>query len=168
MGINVIGAVLSIILKDKESGVVPIGAVGYGVNHAPDGEVIVGDRGSRFGLAFLAASGVIIRESKKDELGHRFFAGFTGGNEALEFVEEFVSSQLIGIRHLEIGVERIEMTLKFDFGGDILRENRDGPRIRAWPPAGFAHIFAKGLAFVDEGAGAGDAGDFGRSQGGLI
>ena len=64
---------------------------------------------------------MVVGESKKDELGHRFFADFARDDEALEFVEEFVSAELIGVRDLEIGVERIEMTLEFDLCGNIFR-----------------------------------------------
>ena len=34
MGIDVIGAVLGVVFEDKDSGVVPVGAVGNGIDYA--------------------------------------------------------------------------------------------------------------------------------------
>src|SRR6202521_1425276 len=52
--VNMVGTILCIILKNEESGIVPIRAVRNRVNDASDSEVIVGDRRGRAGQSFFA------------------------------------------------------------------------------------------------------------------
>ena len=82
------------------------------------------------------------------------------GNELVELVEEFIGAELIGIRDLEIRKHRVEMAAKFDFRGDILGQNRDSPRIGTRSAVRLADIVWQRLAFMDEGARAGQRSGF--------
>ena len=165
VGIHVVGTVLGIVFEDEESGVVPIRAVRDGVHDAAYGEIVVGEGSGRSGHVELAAGGMVIGETKLDELRHGVAACLAGGDELAEFVEEFVGAELIGIIELEIGGARIEMAAEFGSGSDVLGEDRDGPGIRARAAAGIADILGKRLSRIDDRARAGDAGDFRRAVG---
>jgi hypothetical protein len=52
-------------------------------------------------------------------LGHGVLAGVAGGDELVEFVEEFVGAELVGIVDPKVRVQRVEVATKFDFGGNI-------------------------------------------------
>ena len=163
VGIDVVGAVLGVVFEDEDGGVVPVRAMRNGIGDAADGEIIIGNGSGGTGLAFLAAGGVVIRQAKKDELRHGVFAGFAGRDKAVEFVQEFVGAELIGVGNFEIREERIEVIAKLNLRGDIFGEDGNVPGIGTGPAARVTNVFGKWVAFLDDGARAGNTFDHGRS-----
>src|ERR1700686_435989 len=155
VGVDVVGAVLGVIFENEESSIVPIGAVGYGVHDAPDSQVIVSNGGGGLGFVLGATGGVVVGKAKQDELGHGVMARVAGGNELVEFVEEFVGAELVGIVDPKIRVQRVEVVAELELGGDIFGQDGDGPGIGTGATARVANIVWQRLAFVDEGVGAG-------------
>src|SRR5215469_11436212 len=43
MGIHVVGSILGVVFEDEDGGIVPVGAVGDGIDDAANGEIVVGD-----------------------------------------------------------------------------------------------------------------------------
>ena len=76
-----VGAVLRVVFEDEESGVVPIRGVRHGIDDAADGEIIVGNRCRRSGLALGEARGMVIGQTKQDELRHDVFARVSRGRK---------------------------------------------------------------------------------------
>ena len=165
MGVDVVGSVLCVIFENEDGGVVPVGAVGDGVDDAADGEIVVGDGSGGTGLALRAAGGVVVGEAQQDELRQRVLARFACGEISVEFIQEFISTKLVGIRDFEIGEKRIEMAAKFHLCGDIFGENRNVPGIWTGAAARIANVFFEWLAFLDHGAFAGYTRDLRRAAG---
>ncbi len=120
MGIDVIGAVLGVVFENEDGGVVPIRAVGDGVDDPTEGEVVIGDRGGGAGVERTSAAGVIVGEIEEDEGGELqigTFVGQTGAIIGAKFVKELVDPELIGIVGVEIRIERIEVVAQDGFGG---------------------------------------------------
>src|SRR6266849_6172363 len=140
----------------------------YGVNDSPDSQVIVSNRRGRPGFALGSTRGVVVWKTKKDELRHGVLACVAGGNEIVEFVQEFIGPELIGIGDLEIRKQGIEVATEFDFRSDILGQDWDGPRVGARAAARVADIIFQSLALVDGAARAAQAVGFGRSGAGRI
>jgi len=67
MSVDVIGAVLGVVFDDEDGGIVPVGAVGDGVDDAAEGEVVVGDAGGGAGEVRACAAGVIVGKVEQDE-----------------------------------------------------------------------------------------------------
>src|SRR5258707_15727633 len=104
-----VGAVLSVVFQNQESSIVPIGAVRYGVNDTPDCQVIVSNRRGRPGFVLGSTRGVVVRKTKKDELRHGVLVRIARGNEIVEFIQEFIGTELVGIGDLEIRKQGIEV-----------------------------------------------------------
>lgn len=102
MRVHVVGAVLRVVFEDEDRGVVPIGTVRDGVDDAADGKIVVGNGSCGTRLALCATGGVIVGKAQENELRQRVFAGLASGEEAVELVEEFIDTELIGIGNFEI------------------------------------------------------------------
>ena len=96
MRIDVIGAVLRVVFDDEDGGVVPVRAVGDGIDHAAERQIVVGDRGLRRGLAGTRASGVVVGQIEQREL-RKFFGGSLRFHKLVELAQEFVGAELVGI-----------------------------------------------------------------------
>ena len=140
MGVDVVGTVLRVVFEDEDRGVVPVRAVGDGVDDAANGQIVVGNGSCGTRLALCAAGGVIVRKAQENELRESVFAGIASGEEAIELVEELIDAELIGIGNFEIREERIEMSAQFDLRGNIFGEDGNVPRIRAGTAARIADI----------------------------
>ena len=117
MGVDVVGAVLGVVFDDEDRSVVPVGAVRDGLDDAAESEIVVGDgsRGTR--SAGGGTVGVVVGEIEQDELRQlSSLPFFAGANEIFEFVEEFVSAELVGIHGVEVGIERVEVVAQRRFG----------------------------------------------------
>ena len=60
------------------------------------------------------------------------------------------------------------MAAQFDFRGNVFRDDRNVPRVRAWTAVRFADIRFERFALFDNGAMAGDADDSWRPGSGLL
>ena len=60
MRVNVVGAILGVVFQNKDRGVIPIGAVRNGIDHAAERQVIVGNGGGRARQLGTRAAGVIV------------------------------------------------------------------------------------------------------------
>ena len=133
-----VGAVLSIVFDDEDGGVVPVRAVGDGVNDTTHGQVIVCNAGLGRGRAGLGSSGVVVRKPNQTEGGQRFaFAGLTGGDEVGEFAQEFVGAELIGILNFEVWIFRIEMIAQVSLRSRVVCHQWDFILIRTFAAAQF-------------------------------
>ena len=93
---------------------------------------------------------------------HGVFARFACRDELIEFIQKFIGAKLVGIGHLKVRKERVEVSSQFDFRRNIFRENWNGPGIGARPAAGITNIFPQWLALVDDRPRANSAFPFGR------
>src|SRR5258708_34688252 len=101
MSVDVIGAILRVVFDHKDGGVIPVDAVGNGIDDATHREIIVGDRRQRSWLAGARASGVVVRQVKQRELW-KFFAGSLSFHKLIEFAQELVSAELCVLVGLKI------------------------------------------------------------------
>ncbi len=75
MGVDVVGTVLRVVFENENGGIVPVRAVGDGVDDAANGKVVVGNGGCGTRLALSAAGGVIVGKAQENELRETVFAG---------------------------------------------------------------------------------------------
>ena len=66
MGIDVVGSVLGVVFEDENGGIVPIGAVGDGVDDSADGEIVVGNGSGGAGLPLGATGSVVVQEDARE------------------------------------------------------------------------------------------------------
>src|SRR5690349_1241352 len=152
MRIHVIRAVLRVVFQNKDSRVVPVGAIGDSLDDAANCKVIV-RQGSRWPrLAGLRAFGVIVGQVHDYQIGERVLAGPAVTLELLELVQELVGAKLVGILDAEHWVERIEVVAQLGLGGEADADHRYGPWIGAGPAARIANIGRDGLSFIYGGA----------------
>src|SRR5581483_11623656 len=166
--IDVVGAVLSVVFENQNSGVVPIGAVRNGLDDTAYGEIVIGDRGRRGRQALAEPGSMVVGKAQLDELRHGVIAGLAGGEESLEFVEKFIHAKLIGIGDFKVRIKRVEVAAKLGRSGDVLAKDGYVPGIGARAAVGFTDVFWKRLAFPDNGTLAKLAYDFGRAPSGRV
>ena len=102
MGVDVIGAVLRVVFDHEDGSVVPVRAVGDGIDNAAEREVVIGDRGLRRGLARTRASGVVVGKVEQREL-RKLFGASLRFHKLVELAQEFVGAELVGIVGLKSG-----------------------------------------------------------------
>ena len=146
MGVNVIGAILRVILENENRGVLPICAVRYRLDDAPNCEIVVRDCRGRRGDARLGGRGVIVGQAQQDELRHGILPRSPLSDELPKFVEELVRAQLIGKIQIEIRITWIEVINQFWFRSDILRNHRNFPRPQARTAVWLAEVVGQFLA----------------------
>src|SRR5215468_9155148 len=147
-----VGPVLRIIFEDEDGRVIPVGAVGDGIDDASYCEIIVGDRSGGARLALGAAGSVIVWQAQEKELGHPVQVFSTQGNEAVEFVQKFVGAKLIGIRNLKVGEPRIEVAAEFFLRGDVFCQDRNVPWIGTGSTTRGTDILFERFSFLDDRA----------------
>src|SRR5205823_14413877 len=94
--VNVIGAVLGVVLHDKDGGVLPETALAYRLDDASQSQVVVGQRGRRRRQAHLGAARVIVGQTQNDQAGHRTFT-----LEAGQFGDKAIGALLIRVLEIE-------------------------------------------------------------------
>src|SRR5580700_3578262 len=96
--VHMVGTVLRVVFQNENCRVIPVGAVRNGVNHAAEREVVVGYGGCRARQIRSRASGVIIRQIKKNEsrqLEVRTFMRVAGAYVRGEFIQKFIGAKLV-------------------------------------------------------------------------
>src|SRR5215472_14411421 len=100
MGVDVIRTILSVVFEHKNGCVIPVWAVGDGVDDAAQGQIVVGDVGGRPGAVGTRAAGVIVGQIEQNEAWHLEIGAFVrlaGAHVGAELVEKFVGPKLIGV-----------------------------------------------------------------------
>src|SRR6202030_3588938 len=73
---------------------------------------------------------------------------FSRPHKAIEFAQEFIRAQLVGIIDFEIRETRIAMPAQFRFCSDVAPHHRDSPRIRTGRAVGFANACGQRLSLL--------------------
>jgi len=104
MGVDVVGAILRVVFDHEDGGVIPIRAVGDGIDNPPKREIIIGDGCGRRRLPFCGAESVIIGKIEQDECGQlRSASLLSRADELGKVVEKFIGAELVGILNVEVG-----------------------------------------------------------------
>ena len=151
--IHVVGAVLCVVFDDENRGIVPVRTARNRFDHSPDGEVIIRNRRCRARLAGAGTDGVIVRQIKQHQLREFTAAALcASAHKAIEFVQEFVGSKLIGIIKFEIGEIRVVMIPQQDFSRLSGFDQRHRPWPRTLRAMRVAHVRRKRITFMHDGS----------------
>ena len=107
MGINVIGAILCVVLHDKNRGRGPEFRSAHGLDHATQGQIIFSHVRGRSRLARRSSGRVIVRESHNLQARH-----FSLALKSMQFGDESVRPGQVAVIHVETPEVRIKMSLE--------------------------------------------------------